>query len=92
MSNSYIEDMSINCGDKEEIRNDLEIMMTTMTGSDRLLMLFISVLTLEKSNYQERCDLIKRFNPATSVCLYQAGTWRFPSTNVVIFFVFNELI
>jgi hypothetical protein len=66
--------MSINCGDKEEIRNDLQIMMTTMTRSDRLLMLFISVLTLEKSIYQERWDLIKRFNPATSVCLYQAGT------------------
>jgi hypothetical protein len=49
MSNSYIEDMSINCGDEEEIRNDLQIMMTTMTRSDRLLMLFISVLTLELS-------------------------------------------
>ena len=47
MSNSYIVNMSINCGDKVEIRNDLQIMMTTMTRSDTLLMLFISVLTLE---------------------------------------------
>jgi len=49
MSNSYIVDMSINCGDKEEIRNDLQIMMTTMTHITYVVYICIDVGKIQLS-------------------------------------------